>query len=169
MPDELLPPGFLVEPRERPRPLIERLLDGLEAHVQAEAGSIQQYRDFAATVPDPQVALVMGMIVEDEERHHALLRRILASLNDDVMWSHSPEALPEAGAATGAARDAALGVTRTFLSEERHSARVLKELAGSSSDLHGGVVQLLLEWMALDSQKHERALRFMQQRLEQRT
>jgi rubrerythrin len=166
---DVVPTVSLHEPPEQRRPLVERLLDGLEAHAQAEAASIADYRAFADTVPDPQVALVMGMIVEDEERHHALLQRVLASLNDDIMWSHSPEALPAPAGAKGAADDLALAVTRSFQQEERAGARILKALASTSRDLHGGVVQLILEWMALDSQKHERALRFIQQRLGQRS
>jgi hypothetical protein len=84
-----------------------------------------------------------------------------------MMWSHSPTALPVGGAPTESS-ELPLAVTRAFLQEEQQTARSLRDLAHTARGTYGGLLELLLDWMALDSQKHERALRFVQQRLEQK-
>jgi rubrerythrin len=166
---DIATPYAPIEPPAPTQPLVERLLNGVEAHVRAETDSIEAYRAFADTIRDPQLKLVMGLIVEDEERHHELLRRILTRLNNDVYWQHDPAALPTSTSPAADNDELALGVTRAFLHEELHSVRILRDLSHNAQGVYGGLMELLLDWMALDSQKHERALRFVRQRLEQRT
>ena len=64
------------------RGTIEWLLSAVERHASAEAESVGQYEQLADSSGDPVVALVMRLILEDEERHHGLLKRIEASLRD---------------------------------------------------------------------------------------
>ena len=77
----------------------EYLLQALEAHLNAERASLAQYRALAESTQDPIVALIMGIVLEDEERHHTLLRRLAARLNDDLSWVQSWDALPASTAA----------------------------------------------------------------------
>ena len=150
---------------------VERLLASMESHAAQERDSMDDYRRLAATVGDPVVAMLMQMVLEDEERHHALLQRMALTLHDNLNWTHSSAALPT-HAPTGAGPDGAttreaIAATRAFVDEERQGARYLRKLAHDERDIHGGLFSLLLETMAMDSEKHEHVLRFIQQRLQQ--
>src|ERR1700674_5007089 len=76
------------------RGTIEWLLEAVERHALAEQDALAQYAFVAEESGDPVIALVMRLILEDEERHHGLLRRIEVTLRDALNWTHSPSALP---------------------------------------------------------------------------
>src|ERR1700694_4382857 len=85
--------GLPLQAREPhgPRPgTVEWLLSAVEHHASAEADALVQYEQLAESSGDPVIALVMHLILEDEERHHGLLKRIEASLRDALYWTHSP-------------------------------------------------------------------------------
>src|SRR5262245_61090361 len=73
---------------------VEWLLDAVERHATAEQEALELYDYLRTASCDPVIALVMQLILEDEERHHGLLRRIEATLRDAIGWTHSPNALP---------------------------------------------------------------------------
>jgi hypothetical protein len=143
---------------------IERLLATIDTHAAAEAKAHEQYARLAQT-GDPAVALVMQLILEDEERHHALLQRIAASLRDGLTWRASENALPVVGPASRAIPRRSLAIVRELLKEERAGAHLLWRMAAEEQDINGGLDALLLEMMARDSEKHARLLRFVEQRL----
>ena len=58
------------------------------------ADALAQYEYLRTASGDSVIALVMQLILDDEERHHGLLKRIEASLRDAIEWTHSPAALP---------------------------------------------------------------------------
>src|SRR5438874_11381717 len=80
----------------RTRGTIEWLLEAVERHASAEQDALAEYEFVAEASADPVVALVMRLILEDEARHHGLLRRIEVTLRDALNWTHSPSALPAA-------------------------------------------------------------------------
>src|SRR5690348_13324237 len=86
--------GLPIETRpERPGPMVgtvEWLLDAVERHANAEQDALDQYEYIGTASGDPVIALVMRLILEDEERHHGLLKRIEATLSDALNWTHSP-------------------------------------------------------------------------------
>ena len=51
-----------------------RLLDAVEHHASLEEEALGQYEHLAQASGDPVIALVMRLILDDEERHHSLLR-----------------------------------------------------------------------------------------------
>ncbi|HEX3247760.1 MAG TPA: ferritin family protein [Chloroflexota bacterium] len=141
----------------------EYLLQAIEGHINAERSALTQYRDLAEKTKDPVVELIMGIVLEDEERHHSLLRRLAARLEDDLFWRHSAEALaapsttPEDPANSESIRES----LRKFVASERRGVYELEDFAGRADGLYGGLPTELLEMMALDSQKHEHLLRFL--------
>jgi hypothetical protein len=150
---------------------IERLLASMESHATQERESMDDYRRLVETVGDPVVAMLMRLVLEDEERHHALLQRMAVTLHDNLNWTHSSAALPT-NAPAAAGQDPkviqeARETTHAFIDEEREGARYLRKLAHDERDIHGGLFSLLLETMAMDSEKHEHVLRFIQRRLQQ--
>jgi hypothetical protein len=144
---------------------VEWLLQSVERHATAEADSLVLYEQIQKDSGDPVVALVMGLILDDEERHHGLLLRMQASLRDALNWTHSPSALPTSPAAgTPHARDLA-ALARELVGEERTGARKMRELARREKGIDDGLDSLLLEMMAMDSEKHARLLEFVHERL----
>ena len=53
-----------------------RLLNAIEHHASLEAEALDQYEHLARASDDPVIAMVMRLILDDEERHHGLLKRI---------------------------------------------------------------------------------------------
>jgi hypothetical protein len=148
---------------------VEWLLESIERHATAEANSLALYEQIKQESGDPVVALVMGLILEDEERHHALLRRMEASLHDALNWTHSASALPASPPpGTAQAHDLA-AVARELVAEEHTGAHRMRELARNEKGIDAGLDSLLLEMMAMDSDKHARLLEFVRDRLARRT
>jgi hypothetical protein len=148
---------------------IEWLLESIERHAAAEANSLVLYEQIKQESGDPVVALVMGLILDDEERHHGLLKRMEATLRDALNWTHSAFALPASlPSGTPHARD--LGaIAKELVGEERTGAHKMRELAQREKGIDAGLDSLLLEMMAMDSEKHARLLEFVQHRLAARS
>jgi rubrerythrin len=147
----------------------ERLLRAIEGHVRGETSALAHYERLATVADDPAVELVMRLVLEDEERHHGLLARIAASLRDALYWTHSHDALPSSVTPGEPLPREWLTLVRALVAEERHGARALRELATRERGINDGLDSLLLEMMALDSEKHARLLQFVERRLERRS
>ncbi len=172
-PDSILVEGYYVpqkieEEHGPPSGSVEWLLNAVARHAEAESNSLEQYEYLSTASGDPVVALVMRLILEDEERHHGLLRRIEASLRDALEWTHSPAALPSTVPPNQPLVEDLAGLAHQLVDEERAGARKMRELAESEKKIAGGLHSLLLEMMAADSEKHARMLRFVDERLRSR-
>src|SRR6185503_10866960 len=73
---------------------LQRLLRAVQTHMREEVGSVQTYARLGRETSDPVVAVVMELLVEEEERHHALFQRIAMSLEDRLNWATSAADLP---------------------------------------------------------------------------
>lgn len=146
---------------------IEGLLRAVDAHVAAEANALGQYEYLAGASGDPVIALVMRLVLDDEIRHHELLQRISTTLRDAVEWTSSPGALPKDTIGEPLPGTYAT-IARSLIDEERTGAQVLRRLAEQEEYINGGLDSLLLEMMAMDSDKHARLLQFVLRRLEAR-
>lgn len=159
-------PGPLVHGPEQARSsTFDRLLEAVEAHIAAERESVTSYRGLTTSTSDPVVTLLFQLMLEDEERHHELLRRIAASLRDALRWTHSRDALPPTGPFRDVQTKEAAHVLEGFARHERETAGRFRRLARTQGDLYGGLLALLLETMAADSDKHHRILRFILKRI----
>lgn len=163
--------GFPVETRSEHGPArgsVEWLLDAIERHANAEQDALDQYESLAALSGDPVIALVMRLILDDEARHHGLLKRIEATLRDALEWTHSPAALPKFGIPQQPVAKELAAAAQALIEEERTGARYLREVAHLEKGIDGGLHSLLLEMMALDSDKHAQLLQFVHHRLADR-
>jgi hypothetical protein len=147
---------------------LDRLLAVFERHITAETETVTAYRQIAETSQDPVIALLMGQVVADEDRHHGLLRSMAARLRDTLQWTHSPEALPVRGTPPEAEAGELLRTVREFARQEREGAHQARELAKQQGELYDGLFALLLETMAADSEKHERILSYVARRTQER-
>jgi rubrerythrin len=162
--------GFPIESREhQPRPgSAEWLLDAVERHGIAEQDALAQYEYLRTASGDPVIALVMQLILDDEQRHHGLLKRMEATLRDALNWTHSPDALPVPGSPQQPVEKSLVDTARALIEEERTGAKYLRDLAHREKDVSEGLQSLLIEMMAMDSDKHARLLQFVYDRLETR-
>jgi hypothetical protein len=145
-----------------------RLLNAIERHASLEVEALGQYEHLGKASGDPVIALVMRLILEDEERHHGLLQRISSTLRDALNWTYSPDALPRTTAPATTTDEDLTSLARALIDEEKTGAQALRGLAQREKGLGGGLDSLLLEMMAMDSEKHARLLLFVQRRLEVR-
>jgi hypothetical protein len=149
---------------------VEWLLQAIERHAASEADALELYARIGDESGDPVVALVMRLILDDEQRHHSLLKRIESSLRDALDWSHSPSSLPSSTMPQEPLAGGDLvSIARELVDEERTGARRMRELANGERGIDAGLHSLLLEMMALDSEKHAHLLQYVQRRLEART
>ena len=149
-------------------PPLDRLLDTFERHIASETDTVAAYRALAEATADPVTALLLRQVVDDEERHHGLLRSMAARLRDTLAWTHSPEALPTRGQPSAAEAAALLDALRAYARQEHDGAHQARELAKQQEGLYDGMFALLLETMAADSDKHERILSFVARRMQER-
>ena len=154
-----------------PPAVSERLVRALEAQQAAEEADIASCRQLAQRLGNPVVDLLMGMIVEDEQRHHSLLGAMIRRLYEEAEFGVSPGALPvptesDLAPVDGAAELAAS--VRGLMRNEHEGSRHLRHLARQEPTLYGGLYPLLLETIARDSEKHATILRYLLHRLEER-
>ncbi len=75
---------------ERMPSLSERLIRGLEAHLADEAHDVAACEALANRVGDPIVRFLLTLIVQDEQHHHAVLRSMVARLQEEVDFTPAP-------------------------------------------------------------------------------
>lgn len=162
--------GFSTEwSSQRSRPgTVEWLLDAVERHAIAEQDALAQYEYLRTASGDPVIALVMQLILDDEERHHGLLKRIEATLRDAVEWTDSPTALPASVPPQLPVPAELVETASALIKEERTGAHYLRELAHRDKEASAGLQSVLIEMMAMDSDKHARLLQFVHDRLASR-
>jgi hypothetical protein len=107
----------------------------------------------------------MRLILEDEARHHGLLKRMEATLRDALDWTRSPNALPSSGVPQSPVGQNLADVARSLIDDENSGARYMRELARQEKQVGADLHALLLEMMALDSEKHAKLLGFVRDRL----
>jgi hypothetical protein len=148
---------------------VEWLLDAIERHAAAEADALAQYEYVSKASGDPVVAFVMRLILEDEERHHGLLKRMEATLRDALDWTRSPNALPSSGVPEAPVEQHLAESVGSLIHEENTGARYMRELARQEEAVGADLHALLLEMMAQDSEKHAKLLGFVRVRLAARS
>jgi rubrerythrin len=148
---------------------VEWLLQAVERHAASEADALDLYARIADESGDPVVALVMRLILDDELRHHSLLKRIESSLRDALDWTHSPSALPSSQLPQRPLPGGLAKIARELVEEERTGAHKMRALASNERGIDAGLHSLLLEMMALDSEKHAHLLQYVQRRLDARS
>lgn len=136
----------------------ERVEQALESHMVNERALMDRYASLANESTDPVVQLIMGLIIDDEERHHTVMGQLAARLHDDLAWTHSPNALPVGPPNPSVEEHEAL---RDLVAIEETSVRDMRELAKDAEGLYHGVAGALIQMMTLDSQKHAELLRFL--------
>jgi rubrerythrin len=148
-------------------PLSERLIRALQAHLAAGAHDVADCQDLAQRSDHPVVQLLLGLIIDDEQRHHGLLQRIVQRLQEgaDVAAS-SASPLPVPSDAQLVGDDDTVGRLRALIRDEEEGSRYVRHLARQEPGLYDGLFGVLLETIARDSQKHAFVLRYLLRSIE---
>jgi hypothetical protein len=153
-------------PPTQPPSLSERLIRALEAYASAEAHDVATCQQIIERSDDTVMKLLIGMIVDDEQRHHALLQSMVRRLQEEVEFVPSPTALPVPDGEAAEADSQLATILRTLIRDEHEGARHLRHIARQEPHMYGGLYPMLLETIARDSEKHATMFRFLLQRLE---
>ncbi|HUZ78425.1 MAG TPA: ferritin-like domain-containing protein [Chloroflexota bacterium] len=143
---------------------IERLLSRIEADEASELAGLETYRRAAEDTSDEGVRFLMGLILEDEERHHRLLQAMAENLRKSLEWTRSGNPLPDI-APKPSAVDTLAAQAERFTQLEHQNLHDLRDLQKSVHDLESGLLDLILVTMEDDTKKHIQILEFIKKRL----
>jgi len=152
---------MLDETPEDTRPLDQAILDHVMAHVDSEGEILAQYAA-AGRGATADVRYLMDLIMEDERRHH----RIFMEMAEQVRRAGDPPTDPSSPVPDEKAFSAELFErTKRFIELEKEDARQLKELRRRlRPTANDSIWPLLVDYMALDTEKHLRMLRYIEDR-----
>ena len=111
------------------------------------------------------VRMLMQEVLVDEAHHHRLLERLQVQFERELDPAAQGEGLALGSPGEGSSPTALAASARALADQERNGVRRLRELAKEYKEVYSGLLSLLLEGIASDSQKHERVLRFVARRL----
>lgn len=132
----------------------------LQRHGADEGQILAEYERFARSGGSAAARYLVGLIIDDERRHH----RVMEEMANSVAWGgfdaeHPVDKLPPLDAAGSTELRAQ---TRRLLEFERRDARELKELRKSLKEYADTTVwRLLVDTMLLDTRKHQLILEFI--------
>lgn len=129
-------------------------------HVERESEFIGSYEQVAADAQSECVRYLVGLILEDEKRHHRqfaeLAHAVASSYEAPPVKPHVPNAWPKED------QPGFKETTKRFIAAEREDARELKHLKKALRSVRDTTVwSLLVELMELDTEKHMRILEFL--------
>jgi rubrerythrin len=139
----------------------ERLIGTIEQHIRSEQDTIDLYRRLQSELPDPVLATIMRLIVEDEQHHHGALRQMATVLRLGTPTAPAIVPRPDLGDPARSVLHPTISQLEVAAQDERKGADEFRQLARNEENGRDPLIALLLELMAMDSEKHERMLRFV--------
>jgi rubrerythrin len=158
-------PTHAYQPNQQEILSFEQILDCFAAHEREERQFLDGYRDIADRHENPLVRFLLQMIMSDEEKHHAVVHTITATLNADSGWPRAGETLPKLGQISAEEKETLIKLTAKFIQTEKDGIKSYKALLKSSGDYYGGLLVLLIQTIIHDSEKHLMILRFIDKKL----
>ncbi len=138
--------------------------DHLAAHLAAEGPLLAIYDELASRSGAEYVTFLVGLILEDEARHHELLLRFVNSLALAAVPNPDGPVLPERGRVRNP--DELVALTDRLIELEKDDARSLKRLRRELRDTRDVALwDLVTELMARDTDKHLAILGFVRDRI----
>jgi hypothetical protein len=142
---------------------LDRLVHALEQHIADESAALREYAGAVAEVEGPDTRYLLDLILEDESRHHQVLRDIIEALRSQVDWPHA-RPLPPLATNTPST-EAVRKLARRLELIEHSDARELRELAKLLKPLSRTTIwPLLVDLVANDTKKHQLILRYLSRR-----
>jgi hypothetical protein len=154
--DTISPPvGASVWERELYQHLVE--------HTQQEGAILDEYAEVASATDSRALAYVIGLLFEDELRHHRLFDDLAASLKSEAELSGIEPVIPRLDF-NHADGDEIRSVTRKLLEHEKADSAELKRLRKELATIDDTTLWgLLVDVMTHDTKKHIAILRWIEQ------
>ncbi len=135
----------------------------LTTHAQIEGEMLSGYVQAAERTDSKALAYVIGLLAEDERRHHRQFADLAASLKVQAELSSDDPVVPYLDF-HHADTDVVLELTRRLIDNEERDAVELKRLRKELRDFEDTTLwSLLVETMQLDTAKHLTMLKFVEQ------
>lgn len=132
----------------------------LNAHIESERDVLAEYAAAVEKIDAPDVRYLIQLILDDERRHHRTLREIARAVRAAQEWHHRKPQIPDMN--REALPEAMRTLTTRLLAVEREDERELKALRRQLQPVADTTLwALLVDLMALDTEKHERILGFI--------
>ena len=138
------------------------LIAKLEGHGAMEGEVLDRYKRLSEQTPSPAVRYLVGLILDDERRHH----KIIEEIANTIAWGgfakpDEVDVVPDI--TTASASPELLGATRQLLNIEKRDAKELRRLRRDLNDYARTTIwALLVDIMLLDTKKHQTILEFIE-------
>ena len=139
----------------------------LASHGQLEGALLEEYRRAAEGSQSKALTYLVGILIEDELRHHRMFSELAESLKSDAELSGDP-VIPrmDFDRVDGAA---VLEVTERMLQREKKDAEQLKRLQRELRDVEDTTLWgVLVDLMRRDTEKHIAILQFAKRHTKRR-
>lgn len=141
-------------------PFQQRLYEHLSGHVEDEHEVLQAYSALADSTGSEAFKYVAELILDEERRHHQVLRDLTEAVRRAASLSGEPSPIPHLDLYKD--REAILAATDRLLAVEEEDQRHLKALAKELEDFEGTTLwSLLVKLMQADNDKHRMILKFV--------
>jgi hypothetical protein len=128
---------------------------------------LQAYERAAEETESPAFAFLARMILDDERRHHALLRDLAETVRTSSELTGEPTPIPELGPT--ADRDRIRELTQRFLEVEKADQKELKRIAKLLDGVKDTTLwQFVVRLIEHDNAKHREILEFVRTHLDRR-
>lgn len=139
----------------------QELYDHLLAHIEHERETLAAYQRLAEETDSEAFAFLAQMILDDERRHHGLLRALAETIRITSELSNDPTPIPDLGMFR-ADRDEILAQTERFLALEREDDRELRRLQKELKDVKDTTLwEFVVRLIRHDNAKHREILEFI--------
>jgi hypothetical protein len=137
------------------------LYDHLTGHVEKERESLMAYADAATETESKAFAYVVGLLIEDERRHHQLFTSLAETLRTEAEMRGGEPPVPYLDF-NRTDRQRIRQLTRALLDNEESDARELKRLHHVLRDFKDTTLwDLIVGLMRRDTDKHIAMLEFV--------
>ncbi len=140
-------------------PWEEAIRERIHAHIEGEVSILQPLQELAST--DDFIGYLVGLILDDEQRHHRVLLEMENAIRSDIEWRELTPRVPRVSS-PGEGVDKTLAQVQLLLENEKRDVKALKRLKRKLGPVKDTtVLALLVETMELDSKKHIQILEFI--------
>lgn len=139
----------------------QEIYDHLVTHVESERAIIEAYDRAARETASPAFAFLARLILDDERRHHGLLRELAETIRTSAELSGAPTPIPDLDLDAGD-RDEILELTERFLEAEQNDQRELAKMEKLLKDMRDTTLwHFVLRLIEMDNAKHRAILEFI--------
>jgi rubrerythrin len=139
----------------------EELYEHLTTHLGNELDLLTAYKNAAVESKSPAFQYLVGLIIDDEMRHHRVFEELANALRSDVEMRPVQPSVPDMGG-FGELPDKVIELTDALLAREEQDASSLRRLERELRDVRDTTLwYLLVKVMELDTEKHAEILRFV--------